>query len=343
MQAMLLDRLGPIQSGAGPLRLAEVRAPRPSDGEVLLQVLACGVCHTELDEIEGRTPPPRLPVILGHQVVGRVIAVGASVQQWEPGDRVGAAWIIGTCGECPFCLTNRENLCRQFQATGRDRDGGYAEYMAAPAAFLFRIPNVFTDVQAAPLLCAGAIGYRSLRLTNLQDGQRLGLTGFGASARLVLKLTRWHFPNTEVYVFARNQREREAALELGAVWAGDTAQRAPVELNAILDTTPAWTPVVAALENLAPGGRLVMNAIRKERADQSALATLDYERHLWLEKEIKSVANVTRRDVSEFLELAASMRLEPQIQEYPLTEANTALVDLKTKPVTGAKVLVIGQ
>jgi len=253
MQAMLLDHLGPIQAESTPLRRAAVPEPAMRDEEVLLQVMACGVCHTELDEIEGRTPPPRLPIILGHQVVGRVIAVGASVHQWEPGNRVGAAWIIGACGECPFCLTQRENLCRQFQATGRDRDGGYAEYMSAPSAFLFRIPNVFTDVQAAPLLCAGAIGYRSLRLTNLQDGQRLGLTGFGASARLVLALTKWRFPNTEVYVFARSQREREAALELGAVWAGDTAQRGPAELDAILDTTPAWTPVVAALENLAPG------------------------------------------------------------------------------------------
>ena len=342
MQAMLLDHLGPIQSGAVPLRLAEVPVPTPSGSEVLLQVQACGVCHTELDEIEGRTPP-RLPVILGHQVVGRVVAKGPAVERWKPGDRAGVAWIIGTCGQCPFCLTDRENLCPQFQATGRDRDGGYAQYMSAPAAFLFRIPNVFTDVEAAPLLCAGAIGYRSLRLTNLQDGQRLGLTGFGASAQLVLKLTKWRFPNSEVYVFARSQRERAAALELGAVWAGDTAQRAPVELDAILDTTPAWTPVVAALENLAPGGRLVVNAIRKEHADQSALATLDYQRHLWLEKEIKSVANVTRRDVSEFLALAAEMGLKPQIEEYPLTEANTALVDLKTKPVMGAKVLVIAQ
>ena len=338
---MLLERLGEIHADSVPLRRAEVPEPAIRDDEVLLQVLACGVCHTELDEIEGRTPPPRLPVILGHQVVGRVVALGAGVHPWKLGDRAGVAWIIGTCGKCPFCLNERENLCPQFQATGRDRDGGYAQFMSAPAAFLFRIPNVFTDAEAAPLLCAGAIGYRSLRLTNLEDGQRLGLTGFGASARLVLKLTKWRFPNTEVYVFARSQREREAALELGAVWAGDSAQRAPVELDAILDTTPAWTPVVAALENLAPGGRLVINAIRKEHMDQSVLATLDYQRHLWLEKEIKSVANVSRRDVREFLELAAEMGLEPLIEEYPLTEANTALVDLKTKPVMGAKVLVI--
>ena len=324
-----------------PLRFAEVSMPSISDDEALLKVQACGVCHTELDEIEGRTPPPRIPIILGHQVVGRVAAVGANVDRWKQGDRVGAAWIIGACGVCPFCLSDRENLCPKFQATGRDRNGGYAEYMTAPADFLFRIPGRFTDVQAAPLLCAGAIGYRSLRLTNLQDGQSLGLTGFGASARLVMALARSRFPSTRVFVFARSERERAAALETGAVWAGDSFQHSPVQLDAIVDTTPAWKPIVTALENLAPGGRLVINAIRKEHADQSVLASLDYERHVWLEKEIKSVANVTRRDVSEFLELAAAMQLEPQVEEYPLADANTALLDLKTRPVTAAKVLTI--
>jgi propanol-preferring alcohol dehydrogenase len=214
--------------------------------------------------------------------------------------------------------------------------------MAAPAAFLFRIPDQFSDVQAAPLLCAGAIGYRSLRLTNLKDGQALGLTGFGASARLVLALAKWRFLGTTVFVYARSECEREAAMELGATWAGDSTQHSPVQLDAIVDTTPAWTPVIAALENVSPGGRLVINAIRKEHADQSTLASLDYERHIWLEKEIKSVANVTRRDVSEFLSLAASMHLVPQVEEYPLAEANTALIDLKTQPVTASKVLRIG-
>jgi propanol-preferring alcohol dehydrogenase len=338
---MVLDHVAPIQAGSMPLRFSEVSMPIISDKEVLLQVHACGVCHTELDEIEGRTPPPRLPIILGHQVVGRVIAVGANVSQWRHGDRAGAAWIMGACGECQFCLSDRENLCPKFLATGRDRDGGYAEYMASPADFLFRIPDRFTDVKAAPLLCAGAIGFRSLRLTNLQDGQALGLTGFGASARLVLALAKSRFPNTRVFVFARSKRERETALDLGAAWAGETTHHAPIEMDAIVDTTPAWTPIVAALENLAPGGRLVINAIRKEHADQSVLASLDYERHMWLEKEIKSVANVTRRDVSEFLDLAATIRLEPQVEEYPLADANAALLDLKTRPVTAAKVLRI--
>jgi alcohol dehydrogenase, propanol-preferring len=322
--------------------MAEMPQPQPALGEVLLRVHSCGVCHTELDEIEGRLPPPRLPVILGHQVVGRVAAVGEGVARWKVGDRAGLAWIYAACGQCEFCRTEQENLCPQFQGTGRDRHGGYAEFTAAQADFLLPIPDAFTDTQAAPLLCAGAIGYRSLQLTNLKDGQRLGLTGFGASAQLVLRMARHSFPSTEVFVFARSREERDLALTQGAVWVGNTSEIAPEPLNAIIDTTPAWLPVVAALQNLQPGGRLVVNAIRKEEADKSALASLDYAKHLWLEKEIKSVANVTRRDVREFLSLASEMKLQPQVQEYPLSDANAALVDLKTRPVTCPKVLLCG-
>jgi len=252
---------------------------------------------------------------------------------------VGVAWIYSACGECAFCRAGQENLCPAFKATGRDINGGYAEYMVARADFVYPIPAVFSDVEAAPLLCAGAIGYRSLRLTNLQDGQTLGLTGFGASAHLVLKMARHQYPHTPVYVFARSESERMFARELGATWAGDTRETAPVRLDAILDTTPVWTPVVEALKNLAPGGRLVINAIRKENTDQEALLRLDYPAHLWLEKEIKSVANVSRRDVREFLALAAEMGIRPEVQTYPLAEANRALVELKTTRIRGAKVL----
>jgi propanol-preferring alcohol dehydrogenase len=338
---MLLERLGPLEANATPLRLAELPEPTVAADEVLLEVHACGICHTELDEIEGRTAPPRLPVILGHQVVGRVVRIGSRVSRWKVGDRAGAAWIIGACGRCSYCLSQRENLCPDFQATGRDRDGGYAELMAAPADFLFRIPAAFTPIEAAPLLCAGAIGFRSLKLTNLADGQPLGLTGFGSSARLVLRLAKSRFPRSKIFVFARSELERTAALSLGASWAGDTLDRAPTPLAAIIDTTPAWTPVVAALQNLAPGGRLVINAIRKDDADRAALTSIDYHNHLWLEKEIKSVANVTRSDVNDFLELAASMGWKPQTETYPLAEANAALQELKTRPVTAAKVLLV--
>jgi propanol-preferring alcohol dehydrogenase len=255
------------------------------------------------------------------------------------GDRVGMAWIFSSCGECEFCRSGLENLCPEFRATGRDADGGYAEYMKAPAAFVFRIPEAFTDVEAAPLLCAGAIGYRSLNLTGLRNGQRLGLTGFGASAHLVLMMARHRFPDSEVCVFARSPEERAFALQLGAVWAGDSADSSPLPLAAIIDTTPAWQPVVAALANLAPGGRLVINAIRKEAGDRDCLAELDYPRHLWMEREIKSVANVARSDVAGFLALAAEMGIRPETEEYPFEEANRALLDLKQRRIRGAKVL----
>jgi alcohol dehydrogenase, propanol-preferring len=339
MRAMVLNVLGRLEDNPSPLQLAELPDPAPSRDEVLIGVSACGVCHTELDEIEGRTPPPRLPVVLGHQIVGRVLKNGENAGDFGIGDRVGVAWIYSACGVCPFCLSDHENLCDQFRATGRDANGGYAELVTVPEAFAYPIPDAFSDAEAAPLLCAGAIGYRSLRLTGLKDGQRLGLTGFGASAHLVLKLVLSQYPATRVFVFARNEQERAFARELGAVWAGDAEDEAPDKLHAIIDTTPAWTPIVNALQNLERGGRLVINAIRKESADINAFLNLDYPTHLWMEKEIKSVANVTRRDVQEFLTAAAKLSLKPDVQEYALEDANQALVELKEKQIRGAKVL----
>jgi propanol-preferring alcohol dehydrogenase len=340
---MVLKELTNLKENPAPLELEEVPHPVPETGEVLVKVSVCGVCHTELDEIEGRSPPPELPVILGHQVVGQVEDVGPAADRFEIGDRVGVAWIYSACGTCKFCRAGTENLCPAFKATGRDADGGYAEYMTVPEDFAYPIPPQLTDAEAAPLLCAGAIGYRSLRLTGIRDGQNLGLTGFGASGHLVLKMTRHEYPNTDVLVFARNPKERTFARELGAIWAGDTAEEAPQKLDAIIDTTPAWKPVVEALRNLEPGGRLVINAIRKEAGDQDYLLKLDYPAHLWMEKEIKSVANVTRRDVSEFLALAATMDIKPEIQEFALEEANQALVELRTSKIRGAKVLRIAE
>jgi propanol-preferring alcohol dehydrogenase len=341
MKAMLLRRLTSLAEDKTPLSLEDVPDPKPGARELLLRVSRCGVCHTELDEIEGRTPPSRLPRILGHQVVGRVEGMGEGARRFRLGDRVGVAWIYRACGRCRYCLSDQENLCPQFQATGRDADGGYAEFMVVPEDFAYPIPDIFSDSEAAPLLCAGAIGYRSLRLANLREDSRLGLTGFGASGHLVLKMAKHKYPKVPVYVFARSEREREFALELGARWAGDTTDTSPEPLDAIIDTTPVWTPVVEALRNLAPGGRLVINAIRKEDLDKQALAGIDYPSQLWLEKEIKSVANVTRRDVSEFLQLAAAIPIRPEYQEYPLAEANRALLELKQRKIRGAKVLVI--
>ncbi len=342
MKAMVLPRIASLDICATPLELAEWPKPVPAAGEILVKVSVCGVCHTELDEIEGRTAPPRLPVVLGHQVVGRVEAAGQGASGFALGQRVGVAWIYSACGHCVHCLEGNENLCAEFKATGRDANGGYAEYMTVPAAFAYAIPETFSDAQAAPLLCAGAIGYRSLRLARLEDGQRLGLTGFGASAHLVLKMVRQRFPNVETFVFARNAEERAFALELGAAWAGAPEEFSPEPLDSIIDTTPVWNSVVEALKNLRPGGRLVVNAIRKEEADKAALLRLDYPAHLWMEKEIKSVANVSRADVREFLALAAEIPLRSEVEEFALEDANRALVELKTRRVRGAKVLRIG-
>jgi propanol-preferring alcohol dehydrogenase len=339
MKAMVLKRICRLEENQAPLELVDLPRPVPGEGEILLQVTACGVCHTELDEIEGRTPPPHFPMVLGHQVVGKTHETRSNA--FEVGDRVGVAWIYSACGQCKFCLAGDENLCRDFKATGRDANGGYAQYMSVPADFAFRIPEAFSDLEAAPLLCAGAIGYRSLRLTGLKDGQNLGLTGFGASGHLVLKMVRHRYPASQVFVFARSARERAFARELGAAWAGDTAKESPVKLDVIIDTTPVWKPVVGALKNLERGGRLVVNAIRKEKVDQEYLLRLDYAAHLWLEKEIKSVANVSRRDVREFLELAAEIPIKPEVQEFALEEANGALLELKTRKIRGAKVLRI--
>jgi len=336
---MVLNSIQKITENSAPLQLVDLPVPVPGPGEVLVKVAVCGVCHTELDEIEGRTPPAVLPAVLGHQVVGRIEGSGLGASRFHPGKRVGIAWIYSACGECEQCRSGRENLCPTFRATGRDVNGGYAEYIIAPEAFVYPIPELFSDAQAAPLLCAGAIGYRSLALSGIKDGQALGLTGFGASGHLVLQMVRYRYPQVRVFVFARSPEERTFAREMGAVWAGEAQETPPEGLQAIIDTTPAWKTVVEALRCLAPGGRLVINAIRKESRDQSALLELDYPRHLWMEKEIKSVANVTRRDVAEFMDLAASIPIQPEVQEYPLADANRALVEMKTRHIRGAKVL----
>jgi propanol-preferring alcohol dehydrogenase len=341
MRAMLLTRIAPVTSRENLLEEADLPVVDPGTGFVSVRVFTCGICHTELDEIEGRTPPPLLPVIPGHQVVGHIERMGAGVTGLRQGDRVGIAWIYSACGSCEQCRSGNENLCPEFRATGRDAHGGYAEYMTAPASFVHPIPPRLTDAQAAPLLCAGAIGYRSLRLTTLQNGQTLGLFGFGASAHLVLKMVHHQFPATSVFVFARGEAERGFARELGAAWAGPIGAVPPGPVHAGIDTTPVWTPVLAALETLAPGGRLVINAIRKEPSDQQVLASLDYAKYLWMEKEIKTVANVTRADVREFLALAASIPVLPEVEEYPLSDANEALRELKRGRIRGAKVLRI--
>jgi|UniRef100_A0A7V6A3R2 propanol-preferring alcohol dehydrogenase len=339
MKAMVLPQITDLAANSRPLHLADLPTPVPDDQEILVKVSACGVCHTELDEIEGRTPPKRFPVILGHQIIGRVEQRGREAAKFQLGDRVGIGWIHWACGTCDFCRRGYENLCGDFQATGRDADGGYAEYTTVSEDFAYPIPEGLTDGEAAPLLCAGAIGYRSLRLTGIEDGDTLGLLGFGASAHLVLKMVRFQYPRSRVFVFSRNPAEREFASELGAVWTGNFGEEPPEKLRRAIDTTPVWKPIADCLQYLEKGGRLVINAIRKESVDQKLLLDMDYARDLWLEKEIKSVANVTRQDIADFLPLAAKIPMKPEHQEYGLEEANQALMELKHGKIRGAKVL----
>jgi propanol-preferring alcohol dehydrogenase len=336
---MIITGTGPFARGGGLLKKADLPMPEPGEGEILIRVRACGVCHTELDEIEGRTPPSRFPVVPGHQVVGTV--AGSRGRLFRTGDRVGIAWIYSACGKCGFCQSGRENLCPDFRATGRDADGGYAEYMKAPEAFAYPIPRDLPDAEAAPLLCAGAVGFRSLRLARLENGGNLGLTGFGASGHLVLKTVQYVFPRSRVFVFARNAGERRLAEELGACWTGTAEEYSPELLDCVIDTTPAWKPAAEAMKNLKPGGRLVINAIRKEETDKESLLKLDYAAHLWMEKEIKTVANVTRKDVEDFLKIASEIPIRPVTETYALEDAETALAELKERKIRGAKVLLM--
>jgi len=335
MRAMVLTSSAGFDESGEPLVMRELPRPVPGVGEVLVRVLACGVCHTELDEIEGRTPPRKFPVVPGHEIVGRIVELGPECSRHETGQRVGVGWIHSSSGSVD------ENISEAFVATGRDVNGGYAEFVVAPERYAYPIPAVFSDAEAAPLLCAGAVGFRSLRLANITDGQVLGLTGFGGSGHLVLQLARYLYPRGKIFVFARSETERAFAEELGANWSGDTEESPPQAPHAIIDTTPAWKPVLAALKQLRPGGRLVINAIRKEAADRQLMAAISYEDHLWMEKETKSVANVTHRDIEEFLLIAAEIPLRVEIQTYPLENANQALQDLRAGHVRGAKVLMI--
>jgi propanol-preferring alcohol dehydrogenase len=335
MRAMLLRRISDLAREKDPLELADIPVPVPADNEVLLEVNACGVCHTELDEIEGRTPPPLFPVVPGHEVIGRVVERGKTCTRLDIGTRVGVGWIHHSDA------TEFENLSDAFCATGRDVNGGYAEYMTVPERYACPVPDAFDDLAAAPLLCAGAVGYRALRLTGLRDGDVLGLTGFGGSGHLVLQYARHLYPSSPLYVFARDAGARQFARELGADWVGDTTATPPRPCRAVIDTTPAWQPVLAALAVLEPGGRLVINAIRKEAGDVRLMASIRYEKHLWLEKEIKSVANVTASDIADSMAVAAAIPVRVEVEPYALEAANEALLSLRAGAIRGAKVLAI--
>lgn len=338
MKAMVLKKIAPVEEE--PLELEDLPKPQPGPGQIRVKISVCGICHTELDEIEGRLGT-RLPVILGHEIVGIVDALGYGANKLKLGERVGIAWINSACGRCHFCRDENENLCSEFQGTGCDINGGYAQYTLVAEDFVYPLPDSLSDCQAAPLMCAGAIGYRALRLTNLQDGQILGLFGFGASAHIVIQIVKYKYPNCKVFVFTRpGQKEHQnLAKKLGADWVGATGDDPPEKLNCAIDFTPAWTPVVEALRTLEKRGRIVINAIRKENKDKDNLLSLDYPTHLWLEKELKTVANITRSDAREFLPLAAEIPIVPEVQEFKLEQANKALILLKQGKIQGAGVL----
>ncbi|MDO9333856.1 MAG: zinc-dependent alcohol dehydrogenase family protein [Dehalococcoidales bacterium] len=334
MKAQVLKRATLVESS--PLELVELPVPQPGRKEILVKVTACGLCHTELDEIEGRLTP-KLPVILGHEIVGRVAALGKGAGKYRIGDRVGIAWIHSACGKCRFCRAGLENLCTEFKATGCDADGGYAEYTVVSEDFAYPIPARFSDVQAAPLLCAGAIGYRDLRLSGIKPGQTLGLFGFGASAHIVLQIAKHQ--GCEVFVFTRGEEHRQLARQLGAIWTGNPEDVPPQKLDCAIDFTPVGETVPMALNVLEKGGRLVVAVIRK----RTPIPPMDYAHLLWDEREIKSVANITRQDVLEFLPLAAEIPILTEVEEFSLEQANDALILLKEGKVRGAAVLKIGE
>jgi len=339
MKAMVLKKTSLIEQK--PLELVELPIPIPDSKQILVKVSACGVCHTELDEIEGRVSPSIFPIVLGHEIIGKVESLGPGTSKFKQGNRVGIAWINWACGRCPFCLKGEENLCDAAKWTGKDTDGGYAQYTVVSEDFAYPIPERFSDLEAAPLLCAGVVGYRALRLAGVEDGKVLGLYGFGASAHIIIQVAKYKYPNGKVFVFTRpKQKEHQnLARKLGADWIGATGDIPPEKLNCAIDFTPVGVPVREALKNLEKGGRVVINAIRKT----TPIPELDYTEHLWYEKEVKSVANVTRRDAQEFLPLAAEIPIVPETQEFKLEQANEVLILLKEGKIRGAGVLRIAE
>jgi propanol-preferring alcohol dehydrogenase len=337
MKAVILDKQSPIEEK--PLKHADLPIPVPNDKQILVEISVCGACHTDLDEVEGRLKPSKSPIVPGHQVVGKVVDKGKATAKYKIGDRVGITWLFSSCGECDFCQTDSENLCAWAKWTGKDTDGGYAEYMVIGEDFAYPVPEQFSDSQAAPLLCAGVIGYRTLRLADVTDGQKIGLLGFGASAHIVIQIIKYKFPNSPVFVFTKTEKHAELAKKLGAVWTGRSGDMPPEKLNKIMDFTPVGECVKDALGALERGGRLIINAIRKE----TPVPPLDYAEYLWLEKEIKSVANVTSQDAEEFLPLAARIPITPTIEEFPLEQANEVLYSIKHSKLRAAAVLKINE
>lgn len=329
MKAMQLKEVSPAEEG--PLELVDVPEPEPGHGEVKIEVGACGVCHTDLHTVEGDLDLPKLPVIPGHEVIGRIVDFGEEVERFERGERVGVPWLYSSCGDCKFCRRGMENLCENPKFTGLDVDGGYAEYMVADKNHVYPIPDNFTDENAAPLMCAGVIGYRSFRLSEVQPGEKLGLFGFGASAHIVIQIATTL--GCDVYVFTRSEEHRRLARELGSVWEGSAKDDPPEKIDRAITFAPAGWIVKEALRVLEKGGTLAINAIH-----MSPIPELDYDL-IYHEKNVKSVANVSSRDAREFLKMAGGIPIETEVEVYSLEEANEVLKRVKDSEVQGAAVL----
>jgi len=331
MKACLLRSIAPVETN--PLDFTESPRPQLRGDSVLVRVNACGVCRTDLHVIEGELPLRKWPVIPGHQIVGRIEQVGERVTRFRGGERVGIPWLHQTCGECEYCRAGKENLCERATFTGYVVDGGYAEYAVAPADFVYPIPDGFSDEQAAPLLCAGIIGFRSLRLSGIESGGRLGLYGFGAAAHVAIQVAR-HW-GAEVFAFTRDVRHQQLALELGAAWTGSANDEPPAKLDSAIIFAPAGELVIAALKALKKGGTVALAGIH-----MSPIPPLDYQL-LYHERVVRSIANNTRRDGEDFLRTAAEISIRTQVQVFPLSEANAALNALKHDAVRGAAVIKI--
>lgn len=331
MQAMVLNQSGRIEDS--PLQWSEVANPVPGQGQVRLRVHACGVCHTDLHTVEGELRPPSLPVIPGHQIIGVVDVLGADAHRWQVGQRLGVGWLAWTCGQCQFCTAGLENLCPQARFTGLHADGGYAQYVVVHEDFAYPVPAQFTDLEAAPLLCAGIIGYRALRLCGIQPGGRLGLYGFGASAHIAIQVAR-HW-GCQVYVFSRVAEHRRLAEELGAEWTGLAEDSSPVPLDAGVIFAPAGRVVPLALAHLRPGGTLAINAVY-----MTPIPELAYQL-IYGERTLRSVANFTRQDAHEFLPLAAAIPVRTEVEVFALRDANRALRRLREGRIRGSSVLAV--
>jgi len=330
MKAMQLKNYGFIEEE--PLELVDISTPNPEKGEILIRVNICGVCHTDLHTVEGELPEVKLPVIPGHQIVGTVEKLGKGAARFIKGDRVGVAWLYSTCGKCRYCRNDKENLCENARFTGYSADGGYAEYMVIPEKFAYRIPEIFSDEEAAPLLCAGIIGYRALRLSQIKPGQRLGLYGFGASAHVAIQVAvHW---GCEVYVFSRSKDHRAHAEKLGAVWTGTSKENPPEKLDSSINFTPAGDTVLDGLRHLDKGGIHTLAGIY-----MSPVPEMDYTEYLYHERTLRSVANATRRDGEELLKIAGEIPIRTTTQAFPLEDANKVLKLVKNSKIDGAAIL----